>query len=344
MAAWLSRSGGRYSPQCRRLTVVAAGERRRRRWRGADGDEMNPGMLLTSASRTFSRLSALSSRCTMKWMHTAAQTVDSREMQKFQMHAYKWWDEEGVYAALHTMNDLRVPFIRDTLINRKRDHDPGRPLAGVTLLDVGCGGGLLSEPLGILGAAVTGIDPLKENIRTAELHKSFDPVLAKQIQYKTSSLEEIVAESTEAFDAVVASEVVEHVGDVESFIKCCHQVLKPGGSLFITTISKTMMSYALGIVVAERIMGIVPAGIHDWEKFVLPEELERLLESNGFVVETLSGMLYNPFCRSWSWMENTSLNYAMHAVKTIQPEEPASTEPAAERKQEQAEDSTSSAL
>ncbi|XP_030051044.1 ubiquinone biosynthesis O-methyltransferase, mitochondrial-like [Microcaecilia unicolor] len=200
------------------------------------------------------------------------------------------------------------------------------------------------KPLGRLGAVVTGIDPLEDNIKTAQLHKSFDPVLDKLIQYKTSTLEEIVADTAEAFTAVVASEVVEHVADVESFIKCCYRVLKPGGSLFITTINKTTMSYALGIVVAEKIMGIVPVGTHDWEKFISPEELERLLESNGFVMETLNGMLYNPLSGSWRWMENTSLNYAVHAVKVIPPKESSSSESASEQRQKQPETSTSTAL
>ncbi|NXC61746.1 COQ3 protein, partial [Aleadryas rufinucha] len=256
---------------------------------------------------------------------TSHSSVDSKEMKKFQLLAHKWWDEEGEYAALHSMNDIRVPFIRhdfedffyiDTLLSMSSNYHPGNPLSGIKILDVGCGGGLLSEPLGRLGASVTGIDPVEDNIRTADRHKSFDPVLAKRIQYKSSSLEEIVEESMETFDVIVASEVVEHVADLETFIKCCSQVLKPEGSLFITTINKTQLSYVLGIVVAEKIMGIVPEGTHEWEKFVPPEELERLLESNGFSVRTVNGMLYNPLLGSWSWMESTSLNYAMHAVKS----------------------------
>ncbi|XP_010159166.1 PREDICTED: hexaprenyldihydroxybenzoate methyltransferase, mitochondrial, partial [Eurypyga helias] len=219
---------------------------------------------------------------TKRLFSTSHSSVDSEEMKRFQLLAHKWWDEEGEYAALHSMNDIRVPFIRDTLLNLRRNYHLGKPLAGVKILDVGCGGGLLSEPLGRLGASVTGIDPLEDNIRTADQHKSFDPVLAKRIQYKSSSLEEIVDESVETFDVIVASEVVEHVADLEMFIKCCSQVLKPEGSLFITTINKTQLSYVLGIVVAEKILGIVPEGTHEWEKFVPPEELERLLESSKF--------------------------------------------------------------
>ncbi|XP_064268856.1 ubiquinone biosynthesis O-methyltransferase, mitochondrial isoform X3 [Passer domesticus] len=225
------------------------------------------------------------------------------------------------------MNDIRVPFIRDTLLSMSSNYHLGNPLSGIKILDVGCGGGLLSEPLGRLGASVTGIDPVEDNIRTADRHKSFDPVLAKRIQYKSSSLEEIVEESMETFDVIVASEVVEHVADLETFIKCCSQVLKPEGSLFITTINKTQLSYVLGIVVAEKIMGIVPEGTHEWEKFVPPEELERLLESNGFSVKSVNGMLYNPLSGSWSWVESTSLNYALHAVKSGAPAQAHATEP-----------------
>ncbi|KAJ6660230.1 hypothetical protein lerEdw1_017930 [Lerista edwardsae] len=247
---------------------------------------------------------------------TSQATVDPNEMRKFQRLANKWWDEHGDFAALHSMNDLRVPFIRDTVLNSRNDHQLGSPLFGIKILDVGSGGGLLSEPLGRLGASVTGIDPLEDNIRTAELHKSFDPILAKRIEYKSCTLEDIVEETSETFDVVVASEVVEHVADVEMFIRCCGEVLKPEGFLFITTINKTQLSYVLGIVIAESVLGIVPSGTHDWEKFIAPEELERLLESNGFSVKAIKGMWYNPLFRSWSWTGNTSINYALHAVKS----------------------------
>ncbi|KAH0622167.1 hypothetical protein JD844_024236 [Phrynosoma platyrhinos] len=240
-------------------------------------------------------------------------TVDPKEMRKFQLLAHKWWDEQGQYAALHSMNDIRVPFIRDTVLNMRNDHPLGSPLSGTKILDVGCGGGLLAE-VSRLGASVTGIDPLEDNIRTAELHTSFDPDLAKRIEYKSCALEDIVEEASEKFDIVVASEVVEHVADVETFISA--QLNTPEGSLFITTINKTQLSYVFGIVVAERVLGIVPAGTHEWEKFIAPEELERLLESNGFSVMTVKGMLYNPLFGSWSWTGNTSINYALHAVKS----------------------------
>ncbi|XP_060676745.1 ubiquinone biosynthesis O-methyltransferase, mitochondrial isoform X2 [Hemiscyllium ocellatum] len=246
---------------------------------------------------------------------TSKSTVESDELEKFQALSQKWWDRNGEFAALHALNDLRVPFIRDTLLTHSERQQLGRPLCGFRILDVGCGGGLLSEPLGRLGAMVTGIDPLEDNIRLAEVHKSFDPVLKELIQYSACCLEEMAMESPGRFDAVIASEVVEHVGDVETFIGCAAQVLKPGGSLFITTINKTFLSYALAIVAAEKIFRIVPNGTHDWEKFISPNKLETHLISSGFTVETINGMLYNPLFDSWSWIINTSVNYALHAVK-----------------------------
>ncbi|XP_070691798.1 ubiquinone biosynthesis O-methyltransferase, mitochondrial [Pempheris klunzingeri] len=256
-------------------------------------------------------------------------TVDPDEVRRFQSLASKWWDEQGEFAALHAMNDLRVPFIRDNLLNVHRARHPGKPLAGLRILDVGCGGGLLTEPLGRLGAGVLGIDPVEDSIGTAQLHSSYDPDLRDRVCYRACTLEELSAEEEGGggggggeegqgpgqFDAVVASEVVEHLADLETFALCCSLVLKPGGSLFITTINKTNLSYALGIVVAEELLRIVPSGTHDWEKFISPVELERLLESNGFSVQSVQGMLYNPVSGAWSWTNSTAINYALHAVK-----------------------------
>ncbi|XP_008275852.1 ubiquinone biosynthesis O-methyltransferase, mitochondrial isoform X1 [Stegastes partitus] len=262
-------------------------------------------------------------------------TVDPSELRRFQSLASKWWDEQGEFAALHAMNDLRVPFIRDNLLNVHRARHPGKPLAGLRILDVGCGGGLLTEPLGRLGATVLGIDPVENSIGTAQLHSSYDPDLRDQVSYQACTLEELSAEEeggeqeqgAAQFDAVVASEVVEHLADLETFAFCCSNVLKPGGSLFITTINKTNLSYALGIIVAEQILRIVPNGTHDWEKFISPEELERLLESNGFSVQSVQGMLYNPLSGAWSWTNSTAINYALHAVRLKDAAEDSSPHP-----------------
>uniref|UniRef100_I3IU63 Ubiquinone biosynthesis O-methyltransferase, mitochondrial n=1 Tax=Oreochromis niloticus TaxID=8128 RepID=I3IU63_ORENI len=257
-------------------------------------------------------------------------TVDPDELRKFQSLANKWWDEQGEFAALHAMNDLRVPFIRDNLLNVHRARHPGKPLAGLKILDVGCGGGLLTEPLGRLGAKVLGIDPVENSIGTAQLHSSFDPDLCERVSYQVCTLEELSGGEDEGaghFDAVVASEVVEHLADLETFAFCCSQVLKPGGSLFITTINKTNLSYVLGIVVAEQLLRIVPNGTHDWEKFVSPVDLECLLESHGFSVQSVKGMLYNPLSGAWSWTDSTAINYALHAVKVRKQAEDSSLHP-----------------
>lgn len=268
--------------------------------------------------------------CARSASHT---TVDPDEVKRFQSLANKWWDEQGEFAALHAMNDLRVPFIRDNLLSVHLARHPGRPLAGLKILDVGCGGGLLTEPLGRLGAQVLGVDPVEDSIGTAKLHSSFDPDLQDRIRYEACTLEELSAEEVGSeeqgaaqFDAVVASEVVEHLVDLETFAYCCSQVLKPGGSLFITTINKTNLSYALGIVVAEQLLRIVPSGTHDWEKFISPEELERLLESNGFSVQSVQGMMYNPLSGAWSWVNSTTINYALHAVKLRDDSQPDQSE------------------
>ncbi|XP_026887351.2 ubiquinone biosynthesis O-methyltransferase, mitochondrial [Electrophorus electricus] len=242
-------------------------------------------------------------------------TLDPAEVRKFQAMANKWWDLQGDFAALHSLNDLRVPFIRDNLLNVHSVHPISKPLAGLRILDVGCGGGLLTEPLGRLGAVVLGIDPVEDNVRIAELHASHDPVLQDHVQYRACTLEELADEEEEHFDAVLASEVLEHLADLDTFIHCCHCVLKPGGSLFITTINRTQLSYVSSIVLAEWLLRIVPGGTHDWDKFITPVELERLLESSGFCVESLRGMFYNPACGAWSWQKSTAVNYALHALK-----------------------------
>uniref|UniRef100_A0A3P8VGL9 Ubiquinone biosynthesis O-methyltransferase, mitochondrial n=1 Tax=Cynoglossus semilaevis TaxID=244447 RepID=A0A3P8VGL9_CYNSE len=255
---------------------------------------------------------------------TSQNTVDPEEVRRFQLLASKWWDEGGEFAPLHAMNDLRVPFVRDNMLSVHGQRHPGKPLAEFKILDVGCGGGLLSEPLGRLGAEVLGIDPVDDSIYTAQMHTSYDPDLRDSVSYQACTIEELSENERNVghFDAIVASEVVEHVADLDTFIFCCKHVLKPGGSLFITTINKTNLSYALGIVVAEQLLGIVPTGTHDWEKFISPDDLERLLESNGFSVQSVRGMLYNPVSGAWCWANSTAINYPVDVSECgLHPEE-----------------------
>ncbi|KAL5009633.1 hypothetical protein ScPMuIL_011938 [Solemya velum] len=250
---------------------------------------------------------------------SAKNTVDEAERQKFVALSQVWWDEGGEFDLLHAMNDLRVPMVRDavTANHERLGHTPltkSKPLANTRILDVGCGGGILSEPLARLGASVTGIDMVEENIKIAESHLSNDIELLPRIQYRWTSPEELLHTDGQ-FDVVVASEVAEHVSDLVSFIEVCGKLVKPGGSFFLTTINKTWLSYALALTIAERFMKIVPVGTHDYEKLVPPSDLQYLLEKNNFAVRWIHGMFYNPLTGKWSWTRMTNMNYALQAVK-----------------------------
>ncbi|XP_026140883.1 ubiquinone biosynthesis O-methyltransferase, mitochondrial-like [Carassius auratus] len=220
----------------------------------------------------------------------------------------------------------------DNLLNVHGVRQLSKPLAGLRILDVACGGGVLSEPLGRLGADVLGIDPVEDSVRTAELHSSYDPDLREGVRYQACTLEELAEEEVEGFHAVVASEVVEHLADLDAFASRGQELLQipiifiisnaPGGSLFITTLNKTNVSYVFGIVAAEQLLRIVPSGTHDWEKFISPEDLERLLESFGFYVEAIRGMIYNPLTGAWSWQKSMAINYALHAIKRKEEPQP----------------------
>ncbi|XP_060607097.1 ubiquinone biosynthesis O-methyltransferase, mitochondrial-like [Ruditapes philippinarum] len=244
-------------------------------------------------------------------------TMDEEELLHFKSLAKSWWNETGEFEALHAMNKLRVPFIRDGLLNHRDDlsDDPSQPLQDLRIVDVGSGGGILSEPLARLGAFVVGLDPVEESTKIAQLHLEEDPNLLPKIKYITGSVEDLVSTESEMFDAVVASEVVEHVADYVHFVESCCALVKPGGSLFITTMNKTQLSRGLAVYAAERIFRVVPEGTHDWEKFVPPEDLQKVLENNNMNVRLIHGMLYLPVLREWKWIKDISINYAMHAVK-----------------------------
>ncbi|KAL4232575.1 Hexaprenyldihydroxybenzoate methyltransferase [Mactra antiquata] len=243
-------------------------------------------------------------------------TMDEEELKHFQALAKSWWDETGDFEALHAMNKLRVPFIRDGLVDQNDIvESDGLPLKDLTIVDVGSGGGILSEPLARLGAFVIGLDPVEESTTIAQLHLKEDPRVQCRVKYINGSVEDLASTESEKFDAVVASEVVEHVADLVSFVESCCKLLKPGGSLFITTMNKTVLSKSLAVFAAEKVFKIVPEGTHDWEKFVPPEDLKVILENNNMDVKMIHGMLYLPVFREWKWVKDTSINYALHAVK-----------------------------
>lgn len=245
-------------------------------------------------------------------------TVKKDEVDKFS--TVDWWNPEasGV-KGLHSMNQLRVPLIRDAMLKRpvvteQRDEATTR-LDGYTILDVGCGAGLLCEPLARLGARVKGIDPVPNSISMARDHASLDPALSGRLTYECCTMEDLLA-AREQYDAVVASEVVEHVADVGLFIKQQCQLVKPGGVAVLTTINRTFTSYALAIFMAEYVLGLIQRGTHVWNMFVTPEELSAHLSAQGMKVEQVRGMSYNPVYNCWNWGYQW-VNYAIQARKPV---------------------------
>ncbi|KOX72023.1 Hexaprenyldihydroxybenzoate methyltransferase, mitochondrial [Melipona quadrifasciata] len=243
-------------------------------------------------------------------------TVDPTTVELHSRLSNKWWNVNGELRALHALNPLRVQFVRDGLANMGfKVEYPYLPLKGIKILDVGCGGGLLSEPLARIGADVTGIDASSELITVAKEHAALDFSLDEKLNYIETVIEDFAPDNKEAFNAIVASEVIEHVNDKELFLKCCTSTLKPGGSIFLTTLNKTLPSWFGGIIAAENVLKLVPKGTHDWNKFITVAEMQSLLETYGCKTKLIHGMFYNPLRNEWFWMTSTVINYALHAVK-----------------------------
>lgn len=242
----------------------------------------------------------------------SSSTVDAGEVARFDALAAQWWDPNGPMAALHRINPLRLRFIRDEACRHfGRDGTAPFPLDALTLLDIGCGAGLLSEPMARLGAQVTGLDPAGANIAAARLHAE-ESGLA--IAYRQDTVE-TVAQGHERFDLVLAMEVVEHVRDVPAFLRVTAAVMKPGGLLIVSTLNRTLRSFALAIVGAEYVLRWVPRGTHDWDKFVTPGELRAALAQAGLGQTRMRGMVYSPLAREWSLSADTAVNYFAAAVK-----------------------------
>ena len=239
-------------------------------------------------------------------------TVDPAEVERFSAFAAEWWDPRGKMAPLHKFNPVRLGYIRDAAC-RRFDRDPKRLdcLKGLRMLDIGCGGGLLSEPLARLGADMVGADPAEANIEAARLHAADNGLT---IDYRATTAEAL-AEAGERFDVVLAMEVVEHVADVNLFVRLAAGMVKPSGLMIAATLNRTLKSFALAIVGAEYILRWLPRGTHRWDKFVTPNELELAMEKSGLSFVHEQGVIYNPLADQWRLSSDTDVNYMVTAER-----------------------------
>ena len=238
-------------------------------------------------------------------------TLDREEVARFAKVAGQWWDANGPFKPLHRITPLRLTYIREQLCRRfNRDKTQGQTLAGLSVLDIGCGGGLVAEPLARLGATVTGIDPGEANILAASAHAQG---MGLAIDYRIATAEEIAASGV-TFDAVLLLEVVEHVPDVPTFLKGIAPLLKPGGIIVLSTLNRTLKAYAFMIIAAELILRWVPAGTHQWQRFVTPEELRAALRAAGLTPADTTGLVYNPLTDEFSLSRDTDVNYFATAL------------------------------
>ena len=244
---------------------------------------------------------------------SAHTTVDPAEIERFSRIAGEWWDPAGKFAPLHRFNPVRLAFIREQALARfRRDPKARAPFEGLRLLDIGCGGGLLSEPMARLGARVTGVDAAARNIGIAAQHAEKQGL---DIDYRQGAAETL-AESGARFDIVLALEVVEHVADVELFLKSCGRMVKPGGLLFLSTLNRTAKSWALAIAGAEYILRWLPRGTHDWKKFLKPSEVVNGLGAAGIDAQEIVGVVYSPLSRAWSLNKgDLDVNYMLYGTR-----------------------------
>lgn len=242
---------------------------------------------------------------------TRRTTVDDREIADFAAMADDWWDPDGPFAPLHRLNPVRLRYIRDK-VTRHFDLDDTaiRALAGLRVADVGCGGGLLSEPLARLGAQVTAIDAGAETVAAAAAHAG---TVGLDIDYRCMTAEAL-AQAGETFDVVVSMEVLEHVADPQLFLRSCAQLLRPGGVMLLATLNRTVKSYAFAIVGAEYVLRWLPQGTHHWDKFIRPAELARYLRRAGLSLEDLTGVTFHPLDGSWQPSRDVDVNYMACAV------------------------------
>jgi 2-polyprenyl-6-hydroxyphenyl methylase / 3-demethylubiquinone-9 3-methyltransferase len=249
-------------------------------------------------------------------MSAAAQTfsVDPAEVEKFSRIAAQWWDPKGKFAPLHRFNPVRLGFIRDQAAARfGRDAHAPVPFDGLRLLDIGCGGGLLSEPMRRLGFEVTGVDASAKNIGVASAHAAEQGL---EIAYRNVTVEELLAAGGEgSFDVILNMEVVEHVADPGRFLRDASRLLKPGGLMVVATMNRTLKALAFAKIGAEYVLGWLPRGAHDWRKFLTPDEVRLFLSPEPLAVEGPFGVAYNPLSDRWSLTSDASINYMMTATR-----------------------------
>jgi 2-polyprenyl-6-hydroxyphenyl methylase/3-demethylubiquinone-9 3-methyltransferase len=238
-------------------------------------------------------------------------TVNKEEIQKFSLMADEWWDVNGKFKPLHQFNPIRIDYILEkTLDHYKIKSSSDKPLKNLSLLDVGCGGGLISEPMCRLGANVTGIDASSKNIKIAELHSKTNQL---DIKYLNKSPEQI--KEVEIFDIILNLEVVEHVKDLDLYIKSCSRLLKKNGIIFTATLNRTFTSYFKAIIGAEYVLRWLPIGTHDWNSFLKPEELEKKLNNSDLSTLDVTGLSFNPFIKKWRRSSNLDVNYIILSKK-----------------------------
>ena len=237
-------------------------------------------------------------------------SINKKEIEKFSKMANEWWDPKGKFKPLHKFNPIRIRYIKENIVNKFQLKNKKKPLNKIDILDIGCGGGLLSEPMQRMGANVTGIDASTKNIKIAKLHAKKNNL---NIKYLCSSPEKL--KNNKKFDVILNMEIVEHVDDVQFFLKSCSKLLKKNGLMFVATINKTFKSYMLAIVGAEYILRWLPIGTHEWEKFVKPEDLKNILESHNLVLSKLDGMYFDIIRDQWHISKDTSVNYIAKFIK-----------------------------
>tara|TARA_Y100000816_G_scaffold119339_1_gene83788 strand:+ start:1017 stop:1745 length:729 start_codon:yes stop_codon:yes gene_type:complete len=237
-------------------------------------------------------------------------TINKEEIDKFSKIADEWWSPDGKFKPLHKFNPIRIKYIRDSLIKINKKSKKNYPLNGLNILDIGCGGGLLSEPISRLGANVTGIDASQKNINIAKTHLKKSKL---EIKYFCASPENF--KPKKKFDVILNMEIVEHVSDINLFISQTSKLLKKDGIMFIATINKTLKSYIFAIIGAEYILRWLPIGTHNWEKFVEPESLKKIAESNSLYFKKLTGVKFSPVSNNWKLSTDSNVNYIMELKK-----------------------------